>query len=428
MPKTSFQKSIVTYTLTFLILGLFVSGPFVVMAQVNSPANPSSNSSANYTPLSPLPCVPANGVTCPNGTSAPTTINFQNYVQSFINIVIALAAAAAVFMIVLGGFQYMTTDSWNKKSDGLERARNALLGLLLVLCSYIILRTIDPRLVTIPSGLVEKIKTATEQNDSLSAYLSVLDSTTTAFDPQQQAINNNIVNGFKDLSATNSQLNQINDQIRTAVGDNSLTSDQIDSICKDPTSYTTEVISACIIRGTLQSSALSTQSNITSNQIEQVLLDKIRSHNCTVGGDASCYDGINQEIATQTAQLLAKYGSSLQADQIQSIRGFAAYTQQSNTINQAAATVNNLYKEMLTPSATSIALSQAPGSTIVSGGTSTLTGASAQKIEQAKTTAINTINQAVTQYASYATADPTMLQNLKDQAQSLIAAINKLNK
>jgi len=83
-----------------------------------------------------------------------SSVDFQGYIQYMFNLAIAVAAAAAVFMIVFGGFQYMTTDSWQGKSAGLDKARNAVYGLLLVLASYLILRTIDPRLVAIPSTLV----------------------------------------------------------------------------------------------------------------------------------------------------------------------------------------------------------------------------------------------------------------------------------
>jgi len=73
------------------------------------------------------------------------------------NLVIALCAVVAVSMIVWGGFQYMTSFSPQVKGDGLEKVKGALLGLILILSSYIILRTIDPRLVEIPSTLVKPL-------------------------------------------------------------------------------------------------------------------------------------------------------------------------------------------------------------------------------------------------------------------------------
>lgn len=106
-----------------------------------------------YTLLEPLPCIPGGGVECEAGTQI-TSPNFETYVQYIFNLAIALAAVASVFMIVWGGFQYMSTDSFSGKSEGLKKVQNAVYGLLLILCSYLILKTIDPRLVELPSTLV----------------------------------------------------------------------------------------------------------------------------------------------------------------------------------------------------------------------------------------------------------------------------------
>jgi archaellum component FlaF (FlaF/FlaG flagellin family) len=51
----------------------------------------------------------------------------------------------------------MYNASFQGKKDGLERAKNAVIGFVLILTSYIIMRTIDPRLVEIPNSLVPQI-------------------------------------------------------------------------------------------------------------------------------------------------------------------------------------------------------------------------------------------------------------------------------
>ena len=108
--------------------------------------------SNNYDMLAPLPCIQSPGSTCDNSTSGTTPIG--GYIQNMYNLLVALAAVAAVFMIVWGGFEYMSTDSYTKKEAGIERVKHAIFGLLLVLCSYLILQTIDPRLVQVSSNLV----------------------------------------------------------------------------------------------------------------------------------------------------------------------------------------------------------------------------------------------------------------------------------
>ena len=103
----------------------------------------------SYTPLAPLPIISST-----SAITLATTVDFQSYVTYAFNLLIAIAAVMAVFMITFGGFQYMTSDAIQGKKDGLEKIKNAIYGLILVLSSYLILKTIDPRFVNIPSSLV----------------------------------------------------------------------------------------------------------------------------------------------------------------------------------------------------------------------------------------------------------------------------------
>lgn len=145
--------------LTVVALMILIMMPtFVHAANVTNPKDNDQN--PTYTPLEPLPCVPGGGIDCTKAD--PNKIDFQNYVQYFFNAFIYICAGAAVFMIVWGGFQYMVTTSFTEKSAGLEKAKNAILGLLIVLSSYLFLRTIDPRLVAIPTTLVEPLNISYE--------------------------------------------------------------------------------------------------------------------------------------------------------------------------------------------------------------------------------------------------------------------------
>jgi len=145
-----------------LIISVIVlSSTFPLYAQSTGGSNtnnPINNALPTYTLLEPIPCIPnttpAADDPCTKAGTVQTQLNFKYYVQYMFNLLIALAAVASVFMIVYGGLQYMSTDSWQGKSDGLSKVKNAVLGLVLVLTSFIILRTIDPRLVAIPSTLV----------------------------------------------------------------------------------------------------------------------------------------------------------------------------------------------------------------------------------------------------------------------------------
>lgn len=144
----NFHLNKIKFGLTVVSIFFALIGPVVTYAQ----------NTTTYTLLAPLPCIPGNGVACNGKETGPVmieeTVNVQQYIQYAFNLFIALAAVTAVLVIVYGGFMYMTSDAYSQKSDGIEKITNALKGLVLILCSYLILRTINPQFVSIPVGLV----------------------------------------------------------------------------------------------------------------------------------------------------------------------------------------------------------------------------------------------------------------------------------
>ncbi len=74
--------------------------------------------------------------------------NLGVFLSSIFNWTIAIAVVLALIFIIWGGIEYMTTDSWSGKEDGRTKIWDALLGLGLALISWLILYTINPKLVT----------------------------------------------------------------------------------------------------------------------------------------------------------------------------------------------------------------------------------------------------------------------------------------
>ncbi|GEM_PF-1366900 len=66
------------------------------------------------------------------------------YLNGLFSISISMAAALAVIMIVVGGFEYMTSEAMGGKSKGRERIQGAVIGLVLLLASWLILYVINP--------------------------------------------------------------------------------------------------------------------------------------------------------------------------------------------------------------------------------------------------------------------------------------------
>ncbi len=94
-----------------------------------------------YTLLAPI------GTFFPDGKVDVAGGGLGGYLNGLYRAGIAIATGLALIMIVVGGLEYVSVDSIQGKSNGRERIKNALLGLLLALTSYIILRQINPNLL-----------------------------------------------------------------------------------------------------------------------------------------------------------------------------------------------------------------------------------------------------------------------------------------
>ena len=84
-------------------------------------------------------------VDLPNFTEENATLD--TFLPAMFNLLITLAGIAALIMIMVGGYQYMTAGgSETRTGSAKDRIKNAILGLILALCSYLILNTINPNL------------------------------------------------------------------------------------------------------------------------------------------------------------------------------------------------------------------------------------------------------------------------------------------
>ncbi len=94
----------------------------------------------SYTPLAPLP-IGESG-------SYPKTYEMGAYLAGMMKFIVALAGVLAIIMAIIAGTQYVAAGiAPDAKSDAKARLMNAFIGLTLVLVSYLILNSINPKLV-----------------------------------------------------------------------------------------------------------------------------------------------------------------------------------------------------------------------------------------------------------------------------------------
>ncbi len=204
----------------------------VVILSFSIPASAqvgSGNNGKSYKLLAPLPCIPSQTPNATPCTSSGTgkvslmqTINLGDYFQYVFNFLIAISAAAAVFMIVYGGFQYVTTDSWTGKNEGKDKFWNAITGLLMVLCAYLILKTVNPKLVALPAAIppisADLLKQGKADQLAMQNGLNQLNEDAGAFQQQgQQSVNaaRQAQNTVNDLQQQRSDLQSQLDTMRS---------------------------------------------------------------------------------------------------------------------------------------------------------------------------------------------------------------------
>lgn len=133
--------------------------------ETTPPADPNTN----YNLLQPLPAV--DGGDAITKFPVGTTGALGKYLNLMIKLIIGLCAVAAVVMIVVGGIQWSASELISGKEDAKQRIWNAVLGLILALCSWLILYTINPDLLntevdigqaTLVSGGEEEIESLVE--------------------------------------------------------------------------------------------------------------------------------------------------------------------------------------------------------------------------------------------------------------------------
>ena len=118
-----------------------VTGSIPSPIEENPTSETGDGEQTTYTLLQPLG---SNGATT-------TSINIQSgglstYLQQIFQYVLVTVTVIAIFMLMYGGMEYLTTDIVNRKSAGKETILRALSGIIFIFCVWFILNIINPDL------------------------------------------------------------------------------------------------------------------------------------------------------------------------------------------------------------------------------------------------------------------------------------------
>lgn len=143
------HPSIIKRVVLASALALFLFAPLLVSATpiVNTDPVP-----LNFAP----PCLNVPGMPdCASPVTTATT--FQDYLVRLYQFAVGISGIVAVGMIVWGSIYISAfTESIDKKSEGREMITSAIIGIMLLLGSYLLLRTINPRIVALGESLTSQ--------------------------------------------------------------------------------------------------------------------------------------------------------------------------------------------------------------------------------------------------------------------------------
>lgn len=134
------------YILIIIIAFVLIPQVSVVHAEETVPVVDS------YTLIEPLPCITGVTKDC-NAGEVTRKMDIKGYIMYVYKFALAISVFLAIIMIIWGGFLYITSEVPFIKSDGKSKIEGAVTGLALILVSYLILVTIDPRLVEVYSEI-----------------------------------------------------------------------------------------------------------------------------------------------------------------------------------------------------------------------------------------------------------------------------------
>ncbi|MDE2041383.1 MAG: hypothetical protein KGI59_03330 [Patescibacteria group bacterium] len=222
---------------------------------------------------------------------------------------IAVAAVLATGMIIWAGIEYVTVESFMKKSDAKARITGAITGLVLLLSSYIILKTINVDLVNINLDLGTPITGTTAASvDALAGTVDIINKQAEQAAAQSAQAAKDLTDAQAKQKSITDQSNilskQLQDLVASGKGNSKEAADlrsQISAINDQQAQAQTAVINA-------KNMALSADINNTQSLVAQQSLDAIKN-----GGDAA---SIKRTVATAATKLASLKENGASADQI----------------------------------------------------------------------------------------------------------------
>ncbi|MCR4279211.1 MAG: pilin [Candidatus Zambryskibacteria bacterium] len=150
-------------SLTGLGVILFASCFLFLAFSTTAFAEKHEKTPTEYRLLAPIPLDGANNAVSP-------TSNASTYLKGLFMLTIGIATALAVIFIIVGGIQYLTSEVFTAKAAAKDTITNALVGLLMAISAWMILYTINPKLLNFDLK-IEPVKINVEPASNIEDFL-----------------------------------------------------------------------------------------------------------------------------------------------------------------------------------------------------------------------------------------------------------------
>lgn len=127
--RTPFNKILLLLAIIFIVVSVLAT-PTPINAQ------------DAYIPISPVP----------NLTDGGSGLTLESYLNNAFTFALGIATILAIIKIALGGIAYMTSKSAGGSEGAKKTILNAVVGLLLLLSTFIILKQINPDILRLEIG------------------------------------------------------------------------------------------------------------------------------------------------------------------------------------------------------------------------------------------------------------------------------------
>lgn len=207
------KKILITLTLSIIL------GSQVVFAQATTSANtlPPDASDLDYRLMEPLPFVTKYETQNVGVDGKPITVyrtDLPTYVQGMYRLALVVGTVLAVFMVIVGGFKYVTSVIPNVKLDGKADINNALIGLAWLFGSVLLIEIINPQLTRFTQNIIPNLNIQKVYLNTTGMSLSQYDQSNGRLNAQINDLKGKLTRAKNDEERTNiqSELNTLYEQ------------------------------------------------------------------------------------------------------------------------------------------------------------------------------------------------------------------------